>query len=404
MTSNFEFLQVHINSFVEKQKLTNVKIKVSSGNVGVSNFLGSIYRVQLEGEKIDENKSLSYNLVIKCCPKESTVIFNELKVRNFYHHEICFYEEKIPVFNQLLSECGNNVKIEDIPIYYGCCKTKGDEVLILEDVSHRGFTAKKSQILDYAHAQIALQHLARFHAYGFILQAKNPELFEKTIKSIKETAFFEKEDYTKMYGNLCDVAIKAIESEGTYYVDKINNFRDNVFKSCLYVTNGFNAEPFATINHGDFWTNNMLFKYNENSEPVDFCCMDFQMHRYASPILDIVYMLFVCCTQEMRQIYYDRLLNDYYKSLAEFLCKFNLKVEQIFPFEIFMEHLQLFGNFGACMALFALDGFLKEKTQPIISVHTENCVNDLLKRLESNKFYASMLKGIFKDMIDKNYI
>lgn len=128
MTSKFEFLQVHINSFVERQKLRNVKFEVSSGNVEVSNFLGSIYRVQLEGEKIDENQSLSYNLVIKCCPKESTVIFNELKVRNFYHHEICFYEEKIPVFNELLSECGEDVKIGDIPIYYGCCKTKGDEV------------------------------------------------------------------------------------------------------------------------------------------------------------------------------------------------------------------------------------------------------------------------------------
>lgn len=85
-------------------------------------------------------------------------------------------------------------------------------MLILEDVSYRGFTAKKSKILDYAHAQIALQHLARFHAYGFILRSKKPELFEKTIKSIKETAFFENEDCTKMYGNLCDVAIKVSEN------------------------------------------------------------------------------------------------------------------------------------------------------------------------------------------------
>lgn len=106
----------------------------------------------------------------------------------------------------------------------------------------------------------------------------------------------------------------------------------------------------------------------------------------------------------MRKIHYDQLLQEYYESFREFLHKFNLKAEQIFPFEKFMEHLKLFGSFGACMALFALDGFVKDKSQPIISIHTENCVGDLLKRLESNKFYASMMKGIFQDVIDKEYI
>ncbi|XP_051158251.1 uncharacterized protein LOC127279758 [Leptopilina boulardi] len=404
MSSNFKFLQVHINHFVEKQKLSNVKIKISNGNVEVDNFLANIYRVQLKGEKIDENKSVSYNLIIKCFPQGETIIFNEFKIRNFYLHEISFYEENIPILEKLLSEYDTNVKINDIPIYYGSCKTKGDEVLILEDVSYRGLRAKKSKLLDYSHAVMALKHLAQFHAYGFILRVKKPELFEKTIKTIKEPAFFESDDYTKQYGKLCDVAIKAIENEGTYYVEKINKFRNNVFKYCLYDTNGSNAEPFATITHGDFWTNNMLFKYNENSEPEDFCFLDFQMYRYASPILDIVYMLFICCTYEMRQIYYDELLKEYYKSFSEFLNKFHLNANQLFPYEIFMKQLQSFGNYGACLALFALHGFLKEKTEPIISVHVENCLNDLFERLETNKLYASMLKGIFKDMVDKNYI
>lgn len=129
MTSNLEFLQVHIDQFAEKEKITNVKTKISIGNMDVSNFLGNIYRVQLEGEKINENKSATYKLIIKCSPKGKAVIFDEFKIRNFYLHEICFYEEKLEIFGKLLSGYDMNLKIDDIPGYFGSSTTKGDEVI-----------------------------------------------------------------------------------------------------------------------------------------------------------------------------------------------------------------------------------------------------------------------------------
>ena len=132
--------------------------------------------------------------------------------------------------------------------------------------------------------------------------------------------------------------------------------------------------------------------------------MDFQIHRYASPVLDILYLLFTCCTQELRTKYYEHLLKKYHESLAECLEKFGLDVEKVFPFEILMEHLKRFGNFGACLAVMTLHLFTRQEGESPKFINDLEYLRTLFRTLETNTLYASMLRGTFKDVIDKNYI
>lgn len=51
------------------------------------------------------------------------------------------------------------------------------------------------------------------------------------------------------------------------YSEKMIKLADTVFKRCCNLINN-NDKEFKAINHCDVWTNNMMFRYNENNEPI----------------------------------------------------------------------------------------------------------------------------------------
>uniref|UniRef100_T1GZ73 CHK kinase-like domain-containing protein n=1 Tax=Megaselia scalaris TaxID=36166 RepID=T1GZ73_MEGSC len=79
---------------------------------------------------------------------------------------------------------------------------------------------------------------------------------------------------------------------------------------------------FAVLNHGDFWVNNMMFKYNEAGEPIDCVFVDMQMNIYSSPGLDLNYFFntslpvdtLINKREYLIEVYYDS-LKDTLKSL-----------------------------------------------------------------------------------------
>lgn len=85
--------------------------------------------------------------------------------------------------------------------------------------------------------------------------------------------------------------------------------------------------PMACILHGDFWNNNMLFKYadvegNEtestasSSIPVSLKLIDFQMSRIGHPLTDILYFMNASAKPEVRERRMIRLLRHYYDTLT----------------------------------------------------------------------------------------
>lgn len=137
--------------------------------------------------------------------------------------------------------------------------------------------------------------------------------------------------------------------------------------------------------------------------PYDLRFLDFQLCRYASPALDLVYILFCCCTQGTRKKYYDQLLHKYYETLSKRLESFGCDPNVLFPYEVLTQHLTTFGKFAAGMSIYVLHLFtdVDDKTGEIASRLDKNYLE---KRLQTDSFYRQMLKGTFKDLVDKNYI
>ncbi|XP_051169332.1 uncharacterized protein LOC127286792 [Leptopilina boulardi] len=313
-----DFLQKQVEFVLNDKNLSNLKFQFSNACKDGENFLGSLYRVKINGEKNGENKEL--NLIIKCIPNDEKLSIL-LRGREIFLNEIALYEERMPIIMNFLKEF--NLQYNDCPAYYGGCKTPRKE---------------------------------------------------------------------------------ALENEDQHYVNKIKRLKENAQQAIDYACDSRNAEPYATFNHGDLWTCNMLFKYNENSEPEDVRFLDFQLNRYGSPAMDILYTFFTCLTQEMRDKYYDELLHHYHDSLSQLLKKLNCDIEKLFPFDVLLEHLQRFGSYGACMSVIDIHLFTArdiDDPQPLYHIDFLRTLPTLLK---TNKLYHQILRDSLKDMVDRNYI
>lgn len=60
--------------------------------------------------------------------------------------------------------------------------------------------------------------------------------------------------------------------------------------------------------------------------------IDFQLARFGSPVLDIMFFLYSCTDEELRVQFYDELLKTYHDNLCEIVRDFGSNPDHLFPF------------------------------------------------------------------------
>lgn len=395
-----EELQDYLRTYVMKNtKMTSPKFHITRASKEGDNYVGLVYRVTIEGTENGEAKSVVVILKTRRFNKMWDDATNQFT--NLFQREIYFYQTILPIFQKIVKEHG---KIVDCSPSLYCARSEvGKEILILENLNPKGYVMKSAIQLDYPHASLALKKLGEFHSYSFLTRVADPTSFEK-LKV--EELFLKKEPPSEKMSFFRDlvinVAIKALADEDKHYTERLQRFIDNLTNEMADAVDGKQAEPYAILIHGDFWTNNMLFKYDQEGKPCDIRFIDFQVCRYASPVIDLVYTFFCCCAPETRSKYYDRLLHDYHEALSKSLESFGYDPNDFFPYEVLSEHLMKFGKFGAGMALFCLPIFYNDSDDK--SLETAYTKEALEERLETSSFFRNNIKRAFKDIIDKNYI
>lgn len=87
---------------------------------------------------------------------------------------------------------------------------------------------------------------------------------------------------------------------------------DRTFETCR-----IKEEEFNVLNHGDSWSNNFMFKYNDKGEREETILVDFQISKYGSPAQDLLYFLFSSPKQEIRLKEFDYFIKYYHDNLIE---------------------------------------------------------------------------------------
>jgi len=234
----------------------------------------------------------------------------------------------------------------EYPECYLTCVDESDEAIFLEDLKPKDYHLfDRFAEMDIDHVSLVMKTYAKLHAVSFALKDQKHQSFTK-IQQMPDW-FEQRKDNAKLrmyFESLKTPTLQALDRQNdkSYLATLSKYFEQKEFYDLLLpLLNGKNCEPFAVVCHGDCWNNNLLFKYQVNSNlqykffyifedfsiqqsgaVVDLRLIDWQLMRYASPVTDLMYFLFTCTTKNFREQYFQKALDFYYACLATSIEKF----------------------------------------------------------------------------------
>nr|XP_033331995.1 uncharacterized protein LOC117223692 [Megalopta genalis]XP_033331996.1 uncharacterized protein LOC117223692 [Megalopta genalis]XP_033331997.1 uncharacterized protein LOC117223692 [Megalopta genalis] len=198
--------------------------------------------------------------------------------------------------------------------------------LVMEDLGAIGFRMADRQAgLDLEHSTLAIRGLGRFHAASVALCEKEPKQKTKYYRGMFSKEY--PEEMSSFFTAGCKALAEEIETWPELekrYADKLRRLSDRIYDLGAASTKR-RGDEFAVINHGDFWVNNMLFKYDQNSKPIQHIFVDFQVSIYTTPAVDLQYFLNTSLSDDVYLNHMDALLADYLHTLTSTMKQLKCK-------------------------------------------------------------------------------
>ncbi|KOB70161.1 putative Juvenile hormone-inducible protein, partial [Operophtera brumata] len=329
-------------------------------------YLSQLIRIKIHGEAGTGPTHLQ--VILKNIPKS---LSRRLTYRSdeFFKNEINFYEKVLPALLKFQSKKTVKDPFDKYAKLVFAFTDGIHDVLCLEDASLDNFgSAVRQEGIDWAHCKLSFKVLAQFHALSFAMKDQEPEKFNKIKDEVFETYYHERlwPWYERFWKRVCGIAVDAVEKEypNSIYVEKVKQICvPETYKRMIDAAT--NTLSTGVISHGDCWTNNFLFKYDD-ATPIDAKIIDFQLSRCASPVLDISFMIYACTTQDLRDRHYNELLKYYYDVLSTQIREMGSDPDKVYSWDLFMSEIKRYSYFGLAFSF---------ESTPFIVLAPEDAVN-----------------------------
>ncbi|XP_011705636.1 PREDICTED: uncharacterized protein LOC105460842, partial [Wasmannia auropunctata] len=235
----------------------------------------NIYRVCLQFE----NKINGRNEKLSMILKRPMAGFSQLACMDLqFHNEILFYQMYTRP-GEIYARC-----------FYAKERPSSDSVIALENVNGRGYySCPNAYNPPFEYTLAAMRELGRFHGKGYVMKKMQPEKFFDIVARIQEIRYTKRaENMYEFYVNIQSVrAVEYLRSQGhdTVFCDKMEALLSNAFDEVMMKTVQ-PLEPLATLCHGDFTLNNILFKTEGDGQHRPML-IDFALIRYSTPVIDL---------------------------------------------------------------------------------------------------------------------
>ncbi|XP_050679515.1 uncharacterized protein LOC126975596 [Leptidea sinapis] len=316
-TITLEFLQDLLKN--DYPDVTIEDFEGAPGSKRGDNYTSMVYRITLKGvqKSFEGMEPWTGSIIYKCLP-ESILRREAFKSDELFCNEVAFYKKIWPKLSSFQDHWNLAHPFRSIPT----CYLAQNDLVILKDLKEQGFVMPdRRQGLTIEQCYVVLKNLAQFHALSLAMKSYDPEGFHELLNvqdGISEVFFLvENENYYKSYYiEAARNAISMVEqeladcAEKKKYLDKFESFcsEDTFFQTMVEMVSP--KEPLAVICHGDCWTNNFLFRY-VNEDIAEMFIVDFQLARYASPTLDLAYIVYLCLDKQQRAAHMSSLIEYY---------------------------------------------------------------------------------------------
>ncbi|CAD7091482.1 unnamed protein product [Hermetia illucens] len=268
-----------------REGLNNSNIEIKNFNITMGtnpgdNYTSFLYRVYIK-YKDTEIGCKDLQLMVKSIPTDGDRTFPADV--NLHMKEKSAYFDLLPQVHQLLRHCWI------APRCYYAVDTPV-QTIVFQDLKAEGYSiADRVQGLNEIHCEIVLNKLAKFHAASAHILQKTPNLQEKFKEGFCCRAAVNTEVFQIFFRkNLKKAAEMVAEMPGfEHFGPQLMALFDN-FPAIVLSSIALCVEDIRTVNHGDLWVNNIMFRY-DNGTPNDALFVDFQGSFVNSPAFDLNY-------------------------------------------------------------------------------------------------------------------
>lgn len=376
-------------------------------NDKIGGFLAQHYYLTVNVRN-SQNIQRSLNFFIKYDSKT----INYLNDYGVFQKETGLYKELLPQLMEFSKETPREWGVK-------CFLVKSDQLIVLENVSLQGYRmAKKSGLtLDVEHILVALKTMGYFHASSFIYEKKvNAKLIDLFPKLLEENAYPKHLPNSMRHRgvhNAIKTGILPLIKEIPKYknspdLNQIVQKFEEVTLTIFDLIQPSNEYP-NCFNHADIWSNNILFKYDENNRPTSSKFVDFQMSRYSPQSLDVMSLIILNCCKRIYDPNMKLFMETYYEAFDKELKSHSMSAEKIISFARFEESCKKFRLMGHIeTVLFChLNMMPKQYTKSLTSNNKnyDNLIlNDrsvCLEAFRNEESYRSRMIDVLEAMIEE---
>ncbi|KAL7051620.1 hypothetical protein ACKWTF_004532 [Chironomus riparius] len=279
------------------------------------NYASLVLRSKIRIQYLQIDKTELIDVIIKA----SQTNYEEISEFTVFEREKFMYENPIKTFEALwLEKAGEEINFG--PKTYKFTKSPY-EIIVMDDLM-----AKKYEMLDrkeglsLEQSKIFLKKLAKFHAAGAVCFQKDGTLddcLDRNCLSAPKPDI--NNPFTAVFIRIFEEYMKVLRTYGDcdFYADKISKWDKFFVATCYYYESKPMKCGLQVLNHGDVWTNNIMFRF----DPLEVLLIDYQLCFWGSPTYDIWLFLILSVQDQIKAEKFDELIEFYYHELCESLKK-----------------------------------------------------------------------------------